>query len=153
MMKKIEYRDRINELYVRLRDVFFHKNIGFSIIRLVFIKYAVDNCIGAHTKEDMQWHMKFQSLLAARNIGLGPNGLVPILNMIDNEYGLDRILHNSITAYTEELFGFDRNLQRKNVPEKYFERVMACLASLDLMDNDEHEKGKERENNKDKGCR
>ena len=130
-------------LYDELRSAFFHKSIGFSVIRLVFIKYATDNCLGAYTREEMQDYSRLQRVFAARDIGAGPNGLVPVLSLLDKEYKLNGLMHKSINDYARELFGLDDSWNKKNASDKNFERIMSILSTMDLID-DMHtfEKGK-----------
>jgi len=139
--KKIE--SDIWSLYNELRGAFFHKNIGFSVIRLIFIKYATDNCLGAYTREEMQDYNRLQRIFAARDVGAGPNGLVPIFSMLDREYRLNGVMHNSINDYARELFGLDDSWNRKNASDRNFERIMSILSTMDLIDDpNTYEKGK-----------
>lgn len=139
--KKIE--SDIWSLYNELRGAFFHKNIGFSVIRLIFIKYAADNCLGAYTREEMQDYSRLQRVFAARDVGAGPNGLVPILSLIDREYNLNGLMHKSINDYARELFGLDDSWNRKNASDRNFERIMSILSTMDLIDDPAtFEKGK-----------
>lgn len=136
------YIDYISELYNALRKAFFSKNIGFSVIRLIFLKYASDNCLGANTREEMQDYMRVQRIFAARDISGGPNGLVPVLHLIDKHYNLDGIVKNSINEYAKDLFGLDESWIKKNTSDKEFVEIMSVLSNMDLTDDiNTHEVG------------
>ena len=138
-----EMKNYIKGLYNILRDTFFAKNIGFSVIRLIFIKYASDNCLGAYTREEMQEYIRVQRMFAARDVGAGPNGLIPILSIMDRHYKLDNLMHKSINEYAKELFGLDDSWNKKNTSEKNFVEIMSLLSSMDFSDDlNTHEKGK-----------
>jgi hypothetical protein len=138
------YINQIYRLYDALRNAFFSKNIGFSVIRLLFLKYASDNCLGATTVPEMQNYMRVQRMLSAGDVGLGPNGLVPVLDMLDEHYHLDHLMHNSINEYAKELFGLDDSWVKKNTSDKNFVEIMSILSSMDLTDDPEtHEKGRQ----------
>lgn len=144
MMSTKKYTEEIFKLYDALRGVFFSKNIGLSVIRLIFIKYAIDNCLGAYTREEMQEYVKVQKVLAARDIEVGPDSLISVLDMIDKHYNLPGLMRNRVDDYARELFGLDESWNKKNVSTRNFEDIMSILANMDLMDNLEtFEKGKE----------
>lgn len=138
------YINQIYRLYDALRGAFFSKNIGFSVIRLLFLKYASDNCLGASSVPEMQNYMRVQRMLSAGDVGLGPNGLVPVLDMLDEHYHLDHLMHNSINEYAKELFGLDDSWVKKNTSDRNFVEIMNILSSMDLIDDAEtHEKGRQ----------
>lgn len=143
MTEKNIFTGTIKELYNAMRNAFFSKNIGFGVIRLAFIKYAVDNCVGALSREEMQDYMRVQRVFAARDISGGPNALVPVLGIIDRAYNLSHLMGNSINHYATELFGLDESWNRKNASDKDFEHIMYILSCMDLMEESEsHKKGK-----------
>lgn len=144
MIENNLYINYISHLYDALRRAFFSKNIGFSVIRLIFIKYASDNCLGAFTREEMQDYMRIQRIFAARDVEAGPDSLVPILDMLDRHYQLPNLMHNSINEYAKELFGLDDSWVKKNTSDKNFAEIMSIISSMDLTDDlDTHENGME----------
>lgn len=143
MIENSKYVNYIFSLYNSLRGAFFSKNIGFSVIRLVFLKYASDNCLGAETREEMQAYMRVQCIFAARDIDGGPNGLVPVLSLLDERYQLNGLMRNAVNEYAKELFGLDDSWIRKNASTRDFVEIMSVLSSMDLTDDlITHEKGK-----------
>ena len=83
----------------------------------------------------MQDYSRLQRVFAARDVGAGPNGLVPILSLIDREYNLNGLMHKSINDYARELFGLDDSWNRKNASDRNFERIMSILSTMDLIDD------------------
>lgn len=127
-------------LMEQVRYSVYSRNPAFSALRLVFLKYAVDNCIGATSKEDMQQCVRAHKMLAMRDIENGIDTMISVLRYIDRFYGFDHILSHpsNIDAYARELFGVDQNRQKKNASEENFKTIMSLLGELDLEDrNDE----------------
>ena len=142
-MDNKNYVSDIWELYDALRGAFFFKNIGFSVIRLVFLKYASDNCLGAYTREEMQDYIRVQRQFAARDVDGGPNAVRPVLMLIDREYDLHHLIESTINDYARELFGLDESWNRKNATSRNFARIMSVLSRMDLTDDlTTFEKGK-----------
>lgn len=137
------YLKGINTLYDCLRSAFFSKNIGFSVIRLIFLKYAIDNFLGADTREQMQEYQAVQRKLFNRDVEGGPNAIYPILDIVGNHYGILDIIRPSINEYAKELYGLDDSWNKKNTSTESYKEIMSVLLSLDLTDNLEtFEKGK-----------
>ncbi len=138
MSNKINLEKVIWELADKLRGVLYYKNIEFSIVRLMFLKYAVDNYIGASSVESMQMCAKAQKMFAMRDTENGINAIVPVLQYIDKAYGLESVLSGSYTIdeYAKELFGEDTGRQKKNVVSADFKGVLDILGSLDLEEKD-----------------
>lgn len=132
----------LKDLENQLNRVFYVKNTSFSAVRLLFLKYIVDNFIGAETKEDMQYYARLQRQLAARDVGGGPNLLYPVLSCVDKHYKLSGIISSSIEEYASELFDLDSNLRRKTASLEGYERIMDVLSRFDLEENGgDHTKG------------
>ena len=114
--------------------IFSPDRLSSSIIRLLFLKYAVDNSIGATDVESMQYCARAQKMFAIRDIETGLDTIIPVLRNIDRAYKLDQIISSNevIDQYAAELFGMDRLRQKKNVNDQSFKRVMDKLGSLDL---------------------
>lgn len=143
MIKEKNLINYIFQLYEALKNAFFAKNIGYSVIRLIFLKYASDNCLGAYTREEMQAYMKVQRIFAARDIEAGPDGILPVLDLLDNYYRLPGLMHNSINEYAKELFGFDESWVKRNATSKDFTEIMSIISSMDLTDDTKtHKNGK-----------
>ena len=132
---KIEASRRIIwDLMERLRGVVYSRNPVFSALRLVFLKYAVDNSIGASNKEDMQQCIRAQKMFAMRDVSNGIETVIPVLRYIDSAYGLDAVLASpeNIDEYARELFGADRLRQKRNASDEGFRSLMEYVGSLDL---------------------
>ena len=83
-MKIEDSRRIIWDLMERLRDVVYSRNSVFSALRLIFLKYAVDNSIGASNKEDMQQCIRAQKMFAMRDVSNGIETIIPVLRYIDS---------------------------------------------------------------------
>lgn len=144
-MKDIDLKllARISILQSNLDNVYFTKNTGFSTVRLLFLKYATDNFVGAVTKEDVQQYANVQKMLAARDVEGGPEVIVPVLELIDKYYDLNGILRESVTEYAKELFGIDNSWTKKTATTTGFKSIMEELSKLDLTeDTNSNTKGK-----------
>lgn len=138
-------KEIINELEKKLFTVLYSRNLEFSIVRLVFLKYAVDNYVGATSVENMQKCARAQKMFAMKDIENGVETIFTVLKYIDDEYNLSDVLsgNETISEYARELFGEDKNRQRKNVVTTDFKGVMDILGSLDLEEkNDNNVLGK-----------
>ena len=133
-MKIEDSRRIIWDLMERLRGVVYSRNPVFSALRLVFLKYAVDNSIGASNKEDMQQCIRAQKMFAMRDVSNGIETVIPVLRYIDSAYGLDAVLASpeNIDEYARELFGADRLRQKRNASDEGFRSLMEYVGSLDL---------------------
>lgn len=122
------------DLMNQLRGVLYSRNLAFSALRLVFLKYALDNYIGANTKEDMQQCVRAQKMFALRDVDNGIETIIPVLQYIDHSFGMQQILSGAMNVdeYARELFGADRLRQKKNATDDGFKSVIAYLGSLDL---------------------
>lgn len=126
--------------------VLFSKNLEFSVIRLLFLKYVVDNYVGANSVENMQCCARAQKMFAIKDIENGVDIITPVLQYIDSFYGLQEIISSkeNIEEYSCELFGENINRQRKNVVSSDFKKVIDALGSIDLEEkNGSNELGKE----------
>lgn len=134
MNEIIKVQNIIRSLRNTLAHVLYSKNIEFSIVRLLFLKYVVDNYIGANSVENMQFCAKAQKMFAMRDVENGGETIIPVLNYIDNAYGLTSILssNENIEEYSNELFGTENQRQRKNVVSNNFKEIMDVLGSIDL---------------------
>lgn len=124
----------INELERKLFTVLYSRNTEFALVRLLFLKYAVDNYVGATSVENMQMCARAQKMFAMKDIENGIETIVPVLQYIDAAYGLTEVLSSieNIEGYACELFGDDKNRQKKNVFSENFKAVMDILGALDL---------------------
>ena len=138
-MKNEVSSDMIWKLTSLLRDVVYSRNLAFSALRLLFLKYALDNYIGATSKEDMQQCVRAQKMFALRDISNGIETVIPVLQYIDRSYGLDGVLssHENIDEYARELFGADRFRQKRNASEDGFRSLMEFVGGLDLEEGNE----------------
>ena len=133
-MKIEDSKKMILELMDRLRSVVYSRNLAFSALRLIFLKYALDNYIGANGKEEMQQCVRAQKMFALRDVSNGIETVIPVMQYIDRAYGLDGVLSGAgnIDEYARELFGADRLRQKKNTSEDGFRSLMESVGSLDL---------------------
>ncbi len=138
-MKNEVSSDMIWNLTSLLRDVVYSRNLAFSALRLLFLKYALDNYIGATSKEDMQQCVRAQKMFALRDISNGIETVIPVMQYIDRAYGLDGVLssHDNIDEYARELFGADRFRQKRNASEDGFRSLMEFVGGLDLEEGNE----------------
>ena len=122
------------------------RDIPLAITRLMFIKYALDNYIGADNVEKMQTYAQAQKMLAMRDTG-NMSSLITVLECIDVAYGFDLILSEpgSIVQYEAALFHENHINQKRNVTDEMFKDVMDALGRIDLQepDKDIHKVGEE----------
>lgn len=136
-MTKDTCKEKIWELANLLRSAVYSRNIAFSVLRLLFLKYALDNCIGAKTVEDMQVCVKAQRMFARKDVEDGISTIIPVLNYIDRAYQIDVLSGERIVdEYARELFGADRMTQKKNATESSFKSVIEFLGEMDLEEKD-----------------
>ena len=139
-MNKIEdVKNFIWELVDSLRNAMFYRELEYSAVRLAFIKYAVDNCVGASTIEEVQSYARAQKMFSMRDVENGMDYIIPILENIDKAYRLHGVLSNSDTwnAYSNELFGYENNSQRKNATADNYKRILRLLGTTDLEESTE----------------
>lgn len=115
-----------------VKDVIFARNAIASTARLIFLKYAVDNYLGASTKDDMFYYAQVQKMFAQRCTEGGPNAILPVLSNIDKLYGFDNIIARSMDYYVQDLFGYDSSWHRKTASDAGFKILMGTIAELDL---------------------
>lgn len=135
MMSAEEIKNTIWDLTNCLHGLIFSPDrLSSSVVRLLFLKYAVDNSIGAANIESMQYCAKAQKVFAMRDTESGLDTIIPVLKNIDNAYNLEKIISSDemINQYAGELFGMDRNRQKRNVSDQSFKSVMDKLCSVDL---------------------
>lgn len=134
MNKMEDVKDFVWELVNSLRNAMFYRELEYSAVRLVFIKYAVDNCVGASTIEEVQSYARAQKMFSMRDVENGMDYLIPILKNIDKAYGLEGIVSNTdiLNAYSNELFGYENNSQRKNTTAENFKKILRLLGTTDL---------------------
>lgn len=133
-MRTNNIRDIIWQVATHLRDVVFSQNYSFSALRVLFLKYVIDNYTGAKTAEDMQACARAQKMFALRDTANGLDSVIPVLEYIDKAYGLDHILsgNETIEAYGRELFGLDYSRKKKKADETVFQELLEYIGSLDL---------------------
>ena len=118
----------------RLRSVVFSQNYTLSALRVLFLKYVIDNYIGAKSAEEMQICARAQKMFALRDISSGLDSVMPVLEYIDNAFGMDHILSGpeTIDAYRRELFGSDSTRKKRNASEPEFQQLLEYIGRLDL---------------------
>lgn len=139
-----EIKKTIWDITTSLNSVIYSRNLSFSAVRMLFLKYAVDNYIGAETVPDMQTCGRAQKMFAMRDVESGLDTVASLLHYIDRAYNLEGILSgaDNISEFAKELFGIDSR-QKKNTELDDFKSVLDKLACLDLEEKDDtHETGK-----------
>ena len=131
-------KDNVKEFVWKLMDVLrgamIYRELHFSVIRMIFLKYVVDNFIGAKTVEDMQACSRAQKMFSMRDVDNGLEAVIPVFQYIDDAYGLDGLFTRPeiIENYSNELFGNDNRGQRKNTSSNNYKVIMDLLCSVDL---------------------
>lgn len=134
-MNKIEeIKEFVWRIMDTLRNAMYYRESEFGVVRLVFIKYAVDNYIGASSVEEMQMCARAQKMFSMRDVENGIDTLVPVLRYIDNAYGLKNVISSGaiIDSYSAELFGYASRSQKRNAKTEDYKDVMRLLCSVDL---------------------
>ena len=125
-MKNKDFKSIIWELTECLRTVIYSKNFAVSALRLLFLKYCIDNYVGASSKEEMQQCGRAQKMFAMRDASNGIETIIPVLQYIDKAYNLNDILasQENIDEYARELFGIDALRQKRNIEEANFRSLL-----------------------------
>lgn len=131
-MNNTEIKDIIWNLSNIIRGIVYSKNPAFSAIRLLFLKYALDNNIGVTSIADMQQCARAQKMFAMRDVDSGVDTVFTVLRYIDRAYGLDDILSHSIDEYARELFGADTAASKKGTNSDEFKRLLDVLGQYDF---------------------
>lgn len=139
-MGKIEAKNIIKRLDKLYSNILFVKEVPYAVIRAVFLKYSIDNNIGAKDKNNEEWIEKVKQLLRNNATNLGPNSLHPFLLNIDKEYKLSNIISFSIEDYEKDLFCYETEAK-----ENARKEVMIFLSCLNFREdmNNTYEIGKE----------
>lgn len=136
--RKQELERSINDLTSKLQPVSFARDIPMTLTKLMFLKYAVDNYVGAKDIESMQKYAQVQKLFAMKDVEFGISAIFSVLELIDAQYELNGLLsqRNNIEDYARTLFGDSEKKIRKSASVAGFENVMDMLGRIDL---EEHE--------------
>lgn len=139
-MDKNYWKKIIWELMSTLRGAIYGKELSYSAVRMMFYKYAIDNYIGAQSREDMQCFNRAQKMFAMKDTETGVDVLKAVLTMIDREYKLDGILSSpsSIEDYTGELFGTDITRQKRSATIDNYKNILDFLGSIDLEEKEDN---------------
>jgi len=101
MENKILY-ERCNKIIwdiaTSLKGVVYAKNMTFSVVRLIFLKYITDNCLKADNGDKMMNYVRVQKMFAARDNEGGQAAVYPVLQMLDESYGLNNVLTSSLMS-------------------------------------------------------
>ena len=131
-MNSNEIKTIIWSLMNNIRGIVYSRNPAFSAIRLLFLKYVIDNNIGVASIEDMQQCARAQKMFALRDVDSGADTVFTVLKYIDRTYGLDGILSHSIDEYARELFGIDTAASKKRATSDGFKKLMDMLGQFDF---------------------
>lgn len=133
----------VYNLYNALRDAYYASNFGFSVIRLIFLKYAADNSLGSCNMNDMSAYLRLHKMLSAvGKTNIGANAIAPVLSIIDNHYGLNGLLSSTADEFASDLFGLDIEKTRQTASEKNISLIFESLNQMDLEDDQKFSKGK-----------
>ncbi len=128
-----DFKNILWDLSNSLRGIYFSKDFIFILIRLVFLKYCIDNSIGADSKEDMQACLNAQKAISKRDPEILLNSTIPVLKYLDEAYGLNSVLSSTynVGEYAE-VFGVDVSKQRKSVSAESYKSAIDTLAGFDF---------------------
>lgn len=133
----------VHNLYDTLRDNYHSYSFGFSVVRLIFLKYAADNSLGSCTMNDMSAYIRLHKMInASGDTDMGANSIAPVLSIIDNHYGLNGIISSTANDFIDDLFGLDESRIRRGANAKSFSLIFAALGKMDLEDDSTFSKGK-----------
>lgn len=137
MKEKTSITEGLQRILDASRGLNYAGNAFDNLVYYCFLKYITDNNIGVKTLEDAYNYQGIQRLLAARDISGGPNCLVPVMHMIDDVYGLNGLLMQSIDMYARILFGYDGPQWewKKKIPGSVMSALIGQIAALDLKEN------------------
>lgn len=134
--------DKVWKLADELCKVSYAYDVAPKVVRLVFLKYASDNFLGAENSTEYQYYAKVQKIFAMKDIDGGPNSLYPILTMIDEYYSTRDLIRNTIPYFAEDLFGLDAKWAPKTATRDAYKRLVGILAEMDFSENDDKTVGK-----------
>lgn len=102
---KENIRDNIIDLERQIRKIVYLKDVNLALVRLVFIKYCIDNTIGAENREDFQSCVALQNAFLQRDLEGSLKYITRILAYIDDFFELDDILlaRENVDAYCNDL--------------------------------------------------
>ena len=131
-------------LFDALRNVMYVRNIPYAVTRLVFLKYILDNYIGATSLETMMAYADAQKMLALKDTDKGIDSIYPIMRSLDEAYGLKSVLasEENMAEYGIALFGGDYGSKKKNLTDENYKSVIDALSQVDLNVNDPYGLGK-----------
>lgn len=137
MLLREKCKGMIAELESALKNVVYARNISFSVIRLLFLKYVTDNCLHAYNGEQMKDYNRVQKMFGARDVQNGYSAVMPILKMLDEAYRLNGVITSSLNEYAKDLFGTDDSWSKKNSSMEQYRTVMGILAEMNLEEENE----------------
>ena len=135
-MNNTEIKDIIWGIMNNVRGIIYSRNPAFSAIRLLFLKYVIDNNTGVTSIEDMQQCARAQKMFAMRDVDSGIDTVFTVLKYIDRAYDLDDILSHSIDDYARELFGMDTAASKKGATSDGFKKLLDMLGQYDFEEAD-----------------
>ena len=132
-------KNNIDELSKSLNGVIHYKDISYSIIRLLFFKYVVDNFIGASGDfSKVPLYVAARDILGKREVSNSRETISEVLKCVDEYYGCNHSIYNyeNIDEYEFVLFGNDLNRQKRTASADRFEYLRYTLFNINLTDND-----------------
>lgn len=133
----------IKELEKELKSNFYIKDLSFSLIRLVFLKYVVDNCIGSENKDDLMYYSMLRNQISRVAVGGGPNLLHPVFMCLEKKFNL-KFTKKEKDQYIRLLFNLDEELLPISYSYEGSEKLMKSLSKCNLEEiGSINEKGKE----------
>lgn len=144
-MKNETSKNLVWDVLNYLRDLTYSRNYTFSALRVLFLKYAIDNYIGTRSAEDMQACSRAQKMFAMRDVAGGIGAVIAVMEYIDHAYGLNHILSHSenIDMYNFELFGVGQSRKSRTYSEANAQHLLGLIGSLDLEEHNNQPLGRE----------
>ena len=124
----------IRGLMQGLKPIVFYSELPIATTRLVFLKYVIDNYVGANSIESTQKCAQAQKMLAMKNVDSGFEAVSSVLHYIDEAYGLEGVLSNpeNLMEYGRNLFGTGMELLKKSATHSGYENTLEILGMMDL---------------------
>jgi len=143
-MNKDESRNIIWQISDLLRGTLNGNTLIFGCMKLLFLKYATDNYLGATTPEEMKYYANAQKTFAMRDIENGTDFIAPILITLDKAYNLSRIMFSEelLSDYGMLLLGTDKRKNKVGASDEAFKKIMGILGALNLEEDEAKTVGK-----------
>ncbi len=141
--QEINKENIIDKLEKCLSKLIPVNEVAMALVRMIFIKYAIDNCLGDKSISDnQQLYQRAQKMLAMKDAINGVFIVQEILNNIDEYYLLNGVLSNDGFSFNQIMFGQSIQKVKSNIREESFKEILEIIGCVDLEENKEHTVGK-----------